>query len=121
MRKVPPSDVLREEINRSLADGVQDGTDLLSHLAHLGLGYLVQQALEQEQEDFLGRARYERREEGIGDQPTRYRNGYEQGTLRTAEGEVGVRVPQVRGASTPYRSRLMDFLGGNSVRPWRDW
>jgi len=116
MRKVPPSDMLREEINRSLVGGVEDGTDLLSHLAHLGLGYLVQQALEQEQEDFLGRARYERRvgDEGIGDRPARYRNGYEQSTLKTAEGEVQVRVPQVRGASTPYRSRLMEFLGGNS-------
>jgi transposase-like protein len=115
MRKVPPSDVLREEINRSLADGVQDGTDLLSHLAHLGLGYLVQQALEQEQEDFLGRGRYERRGEGIGDRPPRYRNGYEEGKLKTAEGEVRVRVPQVRGtSSSPYRSRLMEFLGGNS-------
>jgi putative transposase len=115
MRKVPPSDVLREEINRSLADGVQDGTDLLSHLAHLGLGYLVQQALEQEQEDFLGRGRYERRGEGTGDRPARYRNGYEEGKLKTAEGEVSVRVPQVRGtSSSPYRSRLMEFLGGNS-------
>jgi putative transposase len=116
MRKVPPSDVLREEINRSLADGVQDGTDLLSHLAHLGLGYLVQQALEQEQEDFLGRGRYERRRgEGTGDRPARYRNGYEEGKLKTAEGEVRVRMPQVRGTcSSPYRSRLMEFLGGNS-------
>lgn len=119
MRKVPPSDVLREEINRSLADGVEEdgSTNLLSHLAHLGLGYLVQQALEQEQEDFLGRSRYERRgDEDIGDddRPTRYRNGYEQGSLKTAEGEVKVRVPQVRGASSPYRSRLMEFLGTNS-------
>lgn len=116
MRKVPPSDVLREEINRSLAGGVEDGTELLSHLAHLGLGYLVQQALEQEQEDFLGRARYERRGgEGTGDdRSARYRNGYEQGKLKTAEGEVKVRVPQVRGSSSPYRSRLMEFLGGNS-------
>jgi putative transposase len=115
MRKVPPSNVLREEINRSLADGVQDGTDLLSHLAHLGLGYLVQQALEQEQEDFLGRGRYERQgREGTGDRPARYRNGYEEGKLKTAEGEVRVRVPQVRGTSSPYRSRLMEFLGGNS-------
>ena len=86
MRKVPPSDVLREEINRSLTGGVEDGTDLLSHLVHLGLGYLVQQALEQEQEDFLGRGHYERRGEDIGDRPARYRNGYEQGRLRTAEG-----------------------------------
>jgi putative transposase len=114
MRKVPPSDVLREEINRSLAGGVEDGTDLLSHLVHLGLGYLVQQALEQEQEDFLGRGRYERRGEGTGVRPARYRNGYERGRLKTAEGEVRVRVPQVRGTSSPYRSRLMEFLGSNS-------
>lgn len=113
MRKVPPSDVLREEINRSLTGGVEDGTNLLSHLAHLGLGYLVQQALDQEQEDFLGRGRYERRDEDSEDRPA-HRNGYEQGRLKTAEGEVGVRVPQVRGASTPYRSRLTEFLGGNS-------
>jgi putative transposase len=117
MRKVPPSEVLREEINHSLAGGVEEGTELLSHLAHLGLGYLVQQALEQEQEDFLGRGRYQRRvvgEEDTENRPARYRNGYEQGTLRTAEGEVRVKVPQVRGASEPYRSRLMEFLSGNS-------
>ena len=116
MRKVPPSEVLREEINHSLAGGVEEGTELLSHLAHLGLGYLVQQALEQEQEDFLGRGRYERRvaQEGTEDRSARYRNGYEQGTLRTAEGEVRVKVPQVRGTSSPYRSRLMEFLSGNS-------
>lgn len=84
MRKVPPSTVLREEINRSLAGGVEESTDLLSHLAHLGLGYLVQQALEQEQEDLLGRGRYQRRvthEEDTEDRPARYRNGYERGTL----------------------------------------
>lgn len=61
MRKVPPSTVLREEINRSLAGGIEESTDLLSDLAHLGLGHLVQQALEQEQEDFLDRGRYQRR------------------------------------------------------------
>jgi putative transposase len=118
MRKVPPSEVLREEINHSLAGGVEEGTELLSHLAHLGLGYLVQQALEQEQEDFLGRGRYQRRvvgEEDTEDRSARYRNGYEQGTLRSAEGEVRVKVPQVRGASEPYCcSRLMEFLSGNS-------
>jgi putative transposase len=117
MRKVPPSEVLREQINQTLAEGVNAETNLLSQLAHLGLGYLVQQALEQEQEDFLGRGRYERRVgvEGSGDRPARYRNGYEQGKLKTAEGEVRVRVPQLRGtSSSPYRSRLMEFLSGNS-------
>jgi transposase-like protein len=113
MRKVSPSEVLREEINHSLAGGVEEGTELLSHLAHLGLGYLVQQALEQEQVDFLGRGRYQRQvargEEDTQERPARYRNGYEQGTLRNAEGEVEVKVPQVRGASSPYRSRLMEL------------
>ncbi len=118
MRKVAPSTVLREQINRALAGGVEEGADLLSHLAHLGLGYLVQQALEQEQEDFLGRGRYERRaargeeQDAAGDRP--YRNGYEEGRLRSGEGEIGVRIPQLRGVRSPYRSKLMQFLGGNS-------
>ena len=66
----------------------------------------------------MGRAHYERRE--TQEQVRRgYRNGYEEGALATAEGKVGVRVPQVRGASEPYRSRLMEFLSGNSeaLRP----
>ena len=113
MRKVPPSQMVREQIEQTLSGGVDTQTNLLSALAQLGLSYLVQQSLEQEQEDFLGRSRYERRsgDEAVGG----YRNGYEQATLRTAEGVVGVRIPQVRDTATPYRSRLMDFLEGNSA------
>ncbi|MEW6638332.1 MAG: hypothetical protein AB1425_16115 [Actinomycetota bacterium] len=65
MRKVPPSVTLREQINQTLfsegLNSAQQETDLLSTLARLGLSYLLQQALEQEQEDFLGRGHYERR------------------------------------------------------------
>ena len=114
MRKVAPSVMVREEINRALSEGVDSGSELLSTLAQLGVSYLLQQALEQEQEDFLGRGRYERQ---IGDEGLRrcgYRNGYEDGRLRTAEGEVGVRIPQVRDTLMPYRSKLMEFLEGNS-------
>jgi putative transposase len=122
MRKVPPSVMVREEINRTLTEGVNSGGDLLSTLTQLGLSYLLQQALEQEQEDFLGRGRYERRrgdfslraKDGEGEHRRLYRNGYEEGTLRTTEGEVGVKMPQVRGTSAPYRSNLMEFLGKNS-------
>lgn len=104
MRKVAPSMMVREQINQAL---------LLSTLAQLGLSYLLQQALEHEQEDFLGRGHYERRQ--TNKQARRgYRNGYEEAGLATAEGKVEVRVPQVRGASSPYRSRLMDFLSGSS-------
>jgi putative transposase len=113
MRKVPPSVMVREQIDEALfSEGLDaNETNLLSTLAQLGLSYLVQQALEQEQEDFLGRGHYERRSK---EARRGYRNGYEEAGLATAEGKVDVRVPQVRGSSTPYRSRLMEFLSGNS-------
>ena len=57
-----------------------------------------------------GRGRYERRGGGGGGP----RNGYEPGRLRTAEGAIDVRIPQVRGAGEPFRSSLMSFLEGNS-------
>jgi hypothetical protein len=43
------------------------------------------------------------------DEPLKgYRNGYEPGRLRTAEGEITVQLPQVRewAEEGPYRSRL---------------
>jgi transposase-like protein len=68
----------------------------------------VQEALEAEQRDFIGRERYERAP-GRG-----YRSGYRPGRLDTAEGRLEVSVPQVRDAGQRYRSRLFDFLRGNS-------
>lgn len=117
MRKVAPSEMVREQIEQTLSCGVDSESNLLSTLAQLGMKQLVQQALEQEQEDFLGRSRYERqpRRSGEGQAVRRgYRNGYEDAGLATAEGEVGVRMPQVRGAGEPCRSKLMEFLEGNS-------
>lgn len=111
MRRVPPSAMVREEIAGLFTDGVDRGTNLLSALAELGVRYLAQQGLEQEQADYLGRGHYERRAE---QDPRGWRNGYEDGRLRTAEGEVAVRVPQVRGGEQPYRSKLMEFLDGHS-------
>ena len=111
MRRVPPSALVREEIDRVLSGGVERGSNIVSELASLGLRYLAQQALEQEQQDHLGRGHYERR----GDDEHRgWRNGYEDARLRTAEGAMTVRVPQVRESPEPYRSKLMEFLSGNS-------
>ena len=112
MRRVPPSTVIREEIDRLLSRGLDREANLLSELAELGLRYLVQNGLEQEQADALGRGHYERRSED--ERQRRYRNGYEDARLKTAEGAVAVKVPQIRGSDSPYRSRLMEFLEGNS-------
>jgi transposase-like protein len=111
VRRVPPSTVIREEIDQLLSGGVGPRSNIISTLADLGLRYLAQHGLEQEQEDFLGRAHYERRHERSA---RGYRNGYEDASIKTAEGEAALRVPQVREADEPYRSKLMDFLDGNS-------
>jgi len=70
---------------------------------------VLQEALEQEQAQALGRGRYERREGELG-----YRNGYEAGTLKTAEGVLRVQVPQVRGREAPYRSQLWSNVANTS-------
>jgi putative transposase len=110
MRRVPPSVLVREELDRLLHGGVDEGTNLISTLVETITRLVLQELLEAEQADFLGgRGRYERREGRRG-----LRNGYEMGRVRTAEGAIDVRVPQVRGAEESYRSTLMTFLEGNS-------
>jgi hypothetical protein len=104
MRRVPPSTLVREEIAELITAGIDRETNILSALAELGVRYVTQQALEQEQHDHLGRGHYERRGDGT---PRGYRNGYEAARLRTAEGEVTVRVPQVRDAGVSCRSSFL--------------
>jgi transposase-like protein len=109
MSKVAPSARLREEISRFLETmAAQDGGEALSRLVQLATARLVQEALEQEQADFVGRDRYER-----GERRGR-RNGYAPGHVDTAEGRVAVQVPQVRDAGETYHSQLYAFLRGHS-------
>src|SRR6476659_4152990 len=68
---------------------------------------LVEQMLAAEVDEQLGRASYQRREE----QQVGYRNGYKSRSIKTAEGEVPVELPQVRGlADGPYRSPIWQAL-----------
>jgi putative transposase len=111
MRRVPPSEVVREELDRLLAGEVDEGTNIISALVDTVTRLVVQHLLEGEQADRLGgRGRYSRR---AGDQRGS-RNGYEPGRIRTAEGAIHVQVPQIRGTDEPFRSTLMTFLDGNS-------
>ena len=111
MRRVAPSVVAREQLQRLLGGGVDHEQNIVSALVEAVTRLVVQELLEGEQGDFLGgRGRYQRR----GEEQLGLRNGYERGRLRTAEGFVDVAVPQVRGAGEPFRSSLMSFLDGNS-------
>ncbi|MBI3797311.1 MAG: transposase [Deltaproteobacteria bacterium] len=60
----------------------------MSPLVRLSTERVWQEAVEEEQAQAVGRERYERRTSERG-----YRNGYENGALKTAEGGLGVEVP----------------------------
>jgi putative transposase len=102
-KKIAPSEQKAQAL-RALLQGqmdAQSGEELLSTLVRLSTERVLQEALEHEQAEALGRGRYEARGEKLG-----YRNGYENGTLKTGEGVLRVKLPQIRGREDPYRSPL---------------
>jgi putative transposase len=102
-RTVPPSAGIEAQIDQLLAIGVgEDPRAALSQLAKLGARLIIQRAVEEEFDAWLGRARYERRPDGAEGM----RNGFRARTLQTAEGELSVEIPQVREAAAPFVSRL---------------
>ncbi len=110
MSRIPPNKRISQAISEFLKSGVDGSQDVKSTLFLLGAQRLVQELLEEEATDFLGRDYYERRSE---DQDGS-RNGYKKRSIKTAEGKIPVYQPQVRDAEEPYRSRLWQFLKGNS-------
>jgi transposase-like protein len=110
-KKIAPSEQKAQALRELLqgqAEG-QSGEELLSLLVRLSTERILQEALEEEQAVALGRGRYEARGEKAG-----YRNGYENGTLRTGEGVLQVKVPQIRGQAEPYRSQLWQNMSKTS-------
>jgi putative transposase len=107
--RIAPSERIQQQMSDFLREGIGSSEQPLSQFIRLAAQRMVQEALEQELTDYLGRERYER-------QPaeSRYRNGYKPGRIRSAEGEIALEVPQVRGTETPYHSKLLEFLKGNS-------
>ena len=107
MRRVPPSTLVREVIAALLNCGAGLETNILSALAELGLRYVMQQALEQEQEDHLGRRRYDR----VDDDFSGYRNGYaREREISIGTWAVEVRPPRVAatpGHIPPFRSSIL--------------
>ena len=112
MQRIPPSQRVRQRIAELLADGTEADEEMVTTIVRLGVERLIQEMLEEEVKDYLGRDHYVRRapdQEHLG-----YRNGYEPGRIRTGEGEVTVQVPQVRDTPKTYRSELMVRPGGDS-------
>jgi transposase-like protein len=84
-----------------LLDGIS-GPDQLSQLGRLGAQLILQRAVEDEMAAFLGRARYERTPQAAGS-----RNGHRPRRVQTAEGEITIAMPQVRGALERFVSQVI--------------
>ena len=101
MARVAPSERFRSELDAALAGVGQ--RDPVETIGRLGARLILQQALEDEVSELLGRARYERAEEAVS-----HRNGYEPRKVRTTSGTVELERPRVRDASRlGFESRLL--------------
>ena len=95
-RTVPPSAEIEAQIDRLLAVGVgENPRESLSELARLGARLIIQRAVEDEFDAWLGRARYERRP----DYQRGLRNGFRPRRVQTLAGEL-----QVGSGRPPSRS-----------------
>ncbi len=102
MEKVAPSERFRSELDEVLA-GVGGEEDPIETVGRLGARLILQQALEDEVSEFLGRRRYERAGETVS-----HRNGYESKTVKTTSGAMRLERPRVRNASKlGFESRIL--------------
>jgi putative transposase len=102
MARVAPSERFRRELDDVLA-GVDGDADPVERIGRLGARLILQQAIEDEVSEFLGRARYER-----ADDPVSHRNGYEPRRVVTTAGPVELERPRVRNArELGFESRIL--------------
>jgi putative transposase len=93
MASIAPSERLRREL-ADVGAGAGEVEDAIEAIGRLGARLILQQALEDELTEFLGRERYERRGE-----PISHRNGYERVTVKTTAGPLELERPRLRNAS----------------------
>ena len=102
-RRVSPVERLSAEIHQ-LFSSDHDLASILEDVARLSVRLVLQTALEAEVAEFLGRARYERRDNT--DRPGS-RNGHQPPmTVKTTMGAVQLQRPKLRGTDQAFCSRL---------------
>ena len=108
--RIPASEQTHQRLTDLLERGVADG-DARAELIKLAVRKIVEEALEAEVTDALGREYY-----ANGATPGRgYRNGYRRGRLKTAEGAIDYGVPQVADRAEPFVSRIRAGLTGRTA------
>ena len=99
--RIPASERTSQKLSELLTQGDAEG-DARSELIKLAVRKIVEEALEAEVAEAVGRGYYENgAAPGAG-----YRNGYRRARLRTAEGAIDYGVPQVADRAEPFVSRV---------------
>jgi len=102
MSRIPLTEQLSKLAEELKCEG--DAESLAGKLVRLGAKRLIQELLEAEVTEYLGRERYERSD---GEEGRRgYRNGHKARRLDSAEGRLHIDVPQVSDSDEPFRSKL---------------
>jgi putative transposase len=99
-QRVAPSDTLQQAIDDLLAEGFADPSRL-AELGRLGARLVMQRGVDEEVVTFLGRARYERTPAAKGS-----RNGVRPRRVQTAEGELEIQMPLLRGTAERFVSKI---------------
>ena len=106
MERIPASERTRERL-KALMNGESEAADGRSELVRLAARLIIEEALEGEARDAVGRDYYAR-----GAAPgTGYRNGYRPGRVKSAEGAIDYSAPQIADREEAFRSRLRGMLG----------
>jgi putative transposase len=109
VKRVSAPERTRERL-RALIDGRLGTAPDRSNLVLLAAQLILEEALEGEVRDGIGRDRYER----AGGDASGYRNGYRTGRMKTAEGMVEYAAPQVRETAEPFVSSIRQNLAGRT-------
>ncbi len=108
--RIPASERTSQKLDELLTQGVADG-DARAELLKLAVRKIVEEALEAEVAEAVGREYYKNgAAPGAG-----YRNGYRRDRLRTAEGPIDYGVPQVTDRTEPFVSRVRAGLAGRTA------
>lgn len=110
-KRIPPSQAVNNEIMNLMKDldTSASNQNIFGHIVQLSIKKLVQELLEQEIHKHIGKSYYEQGSERNG-----YRNGYEPAALKTAEGHIPIRKPQVTGHQTPFASDVWQLIKGRT-------
>jgi putative transposase len=108
MARVPASKQTRKRLEQLFDGGGAVEADR-GELVKLAARLIVEEALEEEVEDVIGRGYY-----AHGDGSGGHRNGYRRGQLDSAEGRIEYAVPQVRGTLKPFQSAIRAALGSRT-------